>query len=174
MHLPLCLTVYIEIYTVYLISSIEPYMSLKNICIIDLRWKKKKVKLFSSVWLFATPWTVARQAPPSMGFFRQEYWSGVAISFSRGSSRPRNLTWVSHSPVRLCTLWATREANLRWNENLYENMYALKVCESFGFFKKHDLALNYLFLSFSTMSNRWPFCKKNDVKLFQIIEIWIT
>ena len=32
---------------------------------------------FSSVWLFATQWTVARQAPLSMGFSRQEYWSGL-------------------------------------------------------------------------------------------------
>ena len=31
----------------------------------------------SHVQLFATPWTVARQAPLSMGFFRQEYWSGL-------------------------------------------------------------------------------------------------
>jgi len=41
-------------------------------------WKwKVKVKLLSRVWLFATPWTAAYQAPPSMGFSRQEYWSGV-------------------------------------------------------------------------------------------------
>ena len=41
-------------------------------------WKwKVKVKLLSRVWLFATPWTAAHQAPPSMGFSRQEYWSGV-------------------------------------------------------------------------------------------------
>ena len=32
---------------------------------------------FSRVWFFATPWTVARQAPLSMGFPRQEYWSGL-------------------------------------------------------------------------------------------------
>ena len=38
------------------------------------------VKLLSSVWLFATPWTVAPQAPPSMGFFRQEYWSGLPLN----------------------------------------------------------------------------------------------
>ena len=31
----------------------------------------------SFVWLFVTPWTVAHQAPPSMGFSRQEYWSGL-------------------------------------------------------------------------------------------------
>ena len=38
-----------------------------------------KVKLLSRVWLLATPWTAAYQAPPSMGFSRQEYWSGVPL-----------------------------------------------------------------------------------------------
>ena len=43
-------------------------------------WKwKVKVKSFSHVRLFATPWTAAHQAPPSMGFSRQEYWSGVPL-----------------------------------------------------------------------------------------------
>ena len=43
-------------------------------------WKwKVKVKLFSRVALFATPWTAAYQAPLSMGFSRQEYWSGVPL-----------------------------------------------------------------------------------------------
>ena len=41
-------------------------------------WKwKVKLKLLSHVRLLATPWTAAYQAPPSMGFSRQEYWSGV-------------------------------------------------------------------------------------------------
>ena len=35
------------------------------------------MKSLSSVGLFATPWTVAQQAPLSMGFSRQEYWSGL-------------------------------------------------------------------------------------------------
>ena len=38
---------------------------------------KVKVKPLSRVQLFATPWTIACQAPPSMGFSRQEYWSGL-------------------------------------------------------------------------------------------------
>ena len=43
-------------------------------------WKwEVKVKSFSCVWLLETPWTVAHQAPPSMGFSRQEYWSGVPL-----------------------------------------------------------------------------------------------
>ena len=36
-------------------------------------------QLLSHVQLFATPWTAAYQAPPSMGFSRQEYWSGVPL-----------------------------------------------------------------------------------------------
>ena len=37
----------------------------------------RKCYLLSRIQLFATPWIVARQAPLSMGFFRQEYWSGL-------------------------------------------------------------------------------------------------
>ena len=43
----------------------------------DLSSHCHKVKLISRVGLFVTPWTVAYQAPPSMGFSRQGYWSGV-------------------------------------------------------------------------------------------------
>ena len=42
------------------------------------KWKVK-VKSLSRVWPSATPWTAAFQAPPSMGFSRQEYWSGVPL-----------------------------------------------------------------------------------------------
>ena len=43
-------------------------------------WKwKMKVKSLSHVRLFVTPWTAAYQAPPSMGFSRQEYWSGSPL-----------------------------------------------------------------------------------------------
>ena len=43
-------------------------------------WKwKVKVKSLSRVWLFETPQTAAHQAPPSKGFSRQEYWSGVPL-----------------------------------------------------------------------------------------------
>ena len=47
-------------------------------------WKwKVKVKLLSCVWLLATPWTAAYQAPPSVEFSRQEYWSGLALPSPR-------------------------------------------------------------------------------------------
>ena len=58
------------------------------------------MKSLSCVRLFATPWTVAHRSPPSMGFSRQEYWSGGAISFSRGSSRPRDRTQVSRIQIQ--------------------------------------------------------------------------
>ena len=43
-------------------------------------WKwKVKLKSLSCVWLLVTPWTAAYQHPPSMGFSRQEYWSGLPL-----------------------------------------------------------------------------------------------
>ena len=53
-------------------------------------WKwKVKVKSLSRVSLLATPWTSAHQDPPSMGFARQEYWSGVPLPSPRAlPSRP--------------------------------------------------------------------------------------
>ena len=43
-----------------------------------------KVKSLSCVWLLATPWTAAHQAPASMGFSRQEYWSGMPLPSPKG------------------------------------------------------------------------------------------
>ena len=50
---------------------------------------KVKVKSLSHVWLFATPWTVAYQASPSMGFSRQEYWSGLPFPSPGDLLNPR-------------------------------------------------------------------------------------
>ena len=52
-------------------------------------WKwKVKVKSLSRVWLLATPWTATYQAPPSMGFSRQEYWNGVPLPSPAHSTKP--------------------------------------------------------------------------------------
>ena len=51
--------------------------------------KVKKVKSLSHVRFFATPWTAAHQAPPPMGFSRQEYWSGMPLPSPReGNGNP--------------------------------------------------------------------------------------
>ena len=63
-------------------------------------WKwKVKVTLLSLVWLLATPWTSAHQPPLSMGFSRQECWSGVPL--------PSPMAWVTstHFPF-----WARSSA----------------------------------------------------------------
>ena len=53
------------------------------------------MKLLSHVQLFATPWTVAQQASPSIGFSMQEYWSGLPFPSPGESSPPRDRTQVS-------------------------------------------------------------------------------
>ena len=58
-------------------------------------WKwKVKVKSLSRVRLFATPWTAAYQAPPSMGVSRQEYWNGVP-SPSLATHIGQTVTWAN-------------------------------------------------------------------------------
>ena len=49
----------------------------RGACQLQSIWSQVKVKSLSLVRLFVTPWTVAYQAPPSVGFSRQEYWSGL-------------------------------------------------------------------------------------------------
>ena len=56
--------------------------------------RKVKVKSLSRVRLFATPWTAAYQAPPSMRFSRQEYWSGVPLPSLK--MRPRRNQTCQH------------------------------------------------------------------------------
>ena len=59
-------------------------------------WKwKVKVKSVSRVQLLATPWTAAHQAPLSMGFSRQEYWSGVPLPFPWVFIEPFNFSFFS-------------------------------------------------------------------------------
>ena len=65
-------------------------------------WKwKVKVESLSRVQLFATPWTAAHQAPPSMGFSRQEYWSGVPL--------PRDQTHILCIARWILYHWTARE-----------------------------------------------------------------
>ena len=88
-------------------------------------WKwKVKVKSLSRVWLLATPWTATYQAPPSMGFSRQEYWSGMplpspmtnldSILKSRDITLPTNVRLVKAMvfPVVMlgCEIWTMKKA----------------------------------------------------------------
>ena len=65
-------------------------------------WKwKVKVKSLSHVRFFTTPWTAAYQAPPSMGFSRQEYWSGVPLPSPPCNKGTPNLVMWSYNNVIL-------------------------------------------------------------------------
>ena len=72
---------------------------------------KMKVRSFSHVWLLATPWTVAQQAPPSMGFSRREYLYQFLIfaslcrrlSASSSGSTEKNLPAIQYTQV--WSLW---------------------------------------------------------------------
>ena len=96
--------------------------------------KEKKVKSFSHVRLFTTPWTVARQAPLSMGFSRQEYWSGLpfpspgdlpipgikpgspALQADALSSEPPEKPWYLNIPLVLPqrVLWLCTRVAMNW------------------------------------------------------------
>ena len=91
-------------------------------------WKwKVKMKSLSRVRLLATPWTAAHQAPPSMGFSRQEYWSGVPSPSPTLIARGNELPWVAtiHSTSFLMLLWPV------WDVNRYQTpQYKLLLPQS--------------------------------------------
>ena len=73
----------------------EPMSKITKLCTLDTcnlscvsYTLKVKVKLLSCVQLFATPWTVAYQAPPSMGFSRWEFWTGLPFPSPRDLPNP--------------------------------------------------------------------------------------
>ena len=69
------------------------------------------VDLLSLVPLFCNPMDVAQQSSLSMGFPKQDYWSGLPFSSSRGSSWPRDQTCASCIGRQIIHYWATREAH---------------------------------------------------------------
>ena len=95
-------------------------------------WEKKELlkmesnekifSLLSHVWLFATPWTVAYQAPPSMGFSKQEYWSGLPFPFPGDLPDPRIEPRSPALQSGTFNLWATREDKVHPNKEALERM----------------------------------------------------
>ena len=87
-------------------------------------WKwKVKVKSLSRIQLLATPWTAAYQAPPSMGFSRQEYWSGVPLS-SPQSNRAVSFKFLHH----YCFSKEQRNTFLNFLIKIYYNKYISSLC----------------------------------------------
>ena len=85
------------------------------------------VYMVSRVWLFATPWTVAYQAPLSMEFSRQEYWSELPFPIPGDLPSPRiepmSITWVScigRWILYHCTTWEAPHIALKTRQKLLQ------------------------------------------------------
>ena len=77
------------------------------------------MKLLSHVWLLATPWTAAYQAPPSMGFSRQEYWSGVPLpSPTLGLRWPQRKQLGPETSLHFKECWKSGSKTVLWVMNL--------------------------------------------------------
>ena len=76
---------------------------------------KVKVKSLSRVRLLATPWTAAYQPPPSMGFSRQECWSGVPLPspFEYATDSQRS-TFLKHLSITICECYSHCGGILSW------------------------------------------------------------
>ena len=126
------------------------------------------MKSLSRVRLFATPWTVACQAPPSMGFSRQEYWSGLPFP------SPGDLPGPGIEPVyphcrRFFTVWATREALQELKKKKFKSINSLATSLLYGptatsihdYWKNHscdymDLCRQSSVFAFNMLSLSWP------------------
>jgi len=118
---------------------------------------KVKVKSFSRVRLSATPWTAAYQAPPSMGFSRQEYWSGAPL--------PSPVLSLIHVQLFLTPRSAAHQASLSFtiSRSLLKLMSIKSVMPSDHLILCHTLLLLLsVFPSIRVSSNesalciRWP------------------
>ena len=102
-----------EVTIVFLLDTLSFPPSFRNICVCT--W------LLSCVQLFATPWTIACQAPLSMGFSRQEYCSGLPFSPPRDLPEPGIASclagkfFTTESPGKLLSLLVNNsKSTARW------------------------------------------------------------
>ena len=113
-------------------------------------WKwKVKVKSLSRVRLLATPWTAAHQAPPCMGFSRQEYWSGVPLPsphFSKFPEEKHSDNYPTHHNVlffplskMMLTPWKESYDQPRQHIKKQRHYFANKglSSQSYGFSSSH-------------------------------------
>ena len=100
---------------------------------------------FSCVQLSVTPWTIARQAPLSMGFSRQEYWSGLPCPFPRDlpdpGTEPESLmspalageffiTSTTWEPFVKCTYWEIENIQTKLADS---SGTSIRRCKTFFF-----------------------------------------
>ena len=116
-----------------------------------------KWKWLSHVRLFATPWTVAHQAPLSMGILQARILEWVAMPSSKGSSQLRDRTQVSHIASRFFTSWATRKPQ---NSRVY-TLNTILICQLwFGKAEKSLFSMpEYILGRFQWLSGKESACR---------------
>ena len=77
--------------------------------VLHLKLQKLNSNVFSHVWLFVTPWTVAHRASLFMAILQARILEWLAMPSSRGSSQPRDQTQVSRTAGGFFTVWVTRK-----------------------------------------------------------------
>ena len=102
----------------YIWTPIYMYISLCIFSIISF------LCLVAQSCLFVTPWTVAHQAPLSMGILQTRILVWVAMPSSRGSFQLRDWTQVSRIAGEFFTVWATREAQLLDTEFIVQRIHS--------------------------------------------------
>ena len=113
-------------------------------------WKwKNKVKSLSHVQFLATPWTAAHQAPPSMGFSRQEYWSGVLLPSPILSFSLRSLLFQIIQEEEL-TMYPVKERRQWYSTSLESSPLCLCTCththtHTHTYFPTWDLSVQWLY-----------------------------
>ena len=106
----------------------------------------------SLIQLFVTPWTVARQAPLSIGFSRQEYWSGQPFSSPGNLSDPGIKSGSPALQADSFTISATGEAHLIGNfaliqPNVHQSLVAHSIQEEHGQFVTQEKRIVNIILS---------------------------
>ena len=86
--------------------------------------------VLSHVWLFSTSWTVACQAPLSMKFFRQEYWSGFPFAIPRDLPHPGIEPAFPALAGRFFATSATCEAHKNTHLNIFKLEKSIPTCKS--------------------------------------------
>ena len=137
--------------------------------------------VLSCFQLFATPWTVACQAPLSVGILQARILEWVAMPSSRGSSQSRDRTQVSCTAGWFFTVWATREAQLSlyiilkscWEKDHLLMMFSpsYTLCDSTWYYSIKDFCTYIIARAAAT------FCNYKVQEIFRdihsdIIKLW--
>ena len=121
-------------------------------------WKwKVKVKSLSRVRLLATPWTATYQAPPSMGFSRQEYWSGVPL--------PSPNIWI-----RIIKRQSLQNRQKIWNRHLTKNMN--NQCAHEKRIQHHSVQFSSFQFSHSVVSDSLRPQESQHASCVRVISVW--